>query len=318
MKKAVILDADTVLGGGVSIKPIEDLFETAVYGRSAQSEIAERIGNADAVFTNKCRITAEVFEKCPNLKFIGVFATGYNNIDIEAAKKHSCVVANVPGYSTNLVAQHTFALILHYYSQVASYVNSVADGAWINSTLFSYFNYPFYELSGKTLGIVGYGSIGKAVKKIAEAFGMKILVHTRTKPQDTLGIEVVSLEELLRRSDVVTFHCPLTPQTAELINAETLALMKPTALLINTSRGGVINEQDLANALNNGTIAAAGLDVLTAEPMQEDCPLRNAKNCYITPHIAWAAVETRERLVEMVKQNANAWLSGNPINNVAV
>ena len=317
MKKAVILDADTVLGGGVSLAPLQELFETKTYSFSTPDEIAERIGDAEAVFTNKCRIAKEVFEKCPNLKFIGVFATGYNNIDVETAKARGCVVANVPGYSTNLVAQHTVALILHYYSQVASYATSVANGDWCKSSLFSYFNYPFFELSGKTLGIVGYGSIGKAVKKIAEAFGMKILVHTRTMPEDTNGIEVVGFEELLMRSDVVTFHCPLTPQTELLINRETLALMKPTALLINTSRGGVINENDLAEALNDGKIAGAGLDVLTVEPMSENCPLKNAKNCYITPHIAWAAVETRTRLIEMVKQNALAYLSGSPINNVA-
>lgn len=317
MIKTVILDADTVTGGDVSLEPITSICDTTVYGFSTADEIAERIGDAEAVLTNKCVISEEVMEKCPSLKFIGVFATGYNNIDVVAAKKRGICVCNVPGYSTNSVAQHTFALILHYYSSVSKYADTVANGDWCYSKLFTYFNIPFFELSGKTLGIVGYGAIGKAVAKIARAFDMNVLVYTRTYPSDTEGIEVVSLEEMLRRSDVVTLHCPLTEETKLLINERTLSLMKPSAILINTSRGGVIDEVALANALNEGRIAAAGLDVLTLEPMRLDCPLREAKNCYITPHIAWAPLETRVRLLNLVRKNIEGYLSGNVINNVA-
>ncbi len=317
MTKAVILDADTVTSGDVSLSPITSLVDARIYGHTDYADIAERIADAEIVLTNKCRITAEVFEKCPNIKFIGLFATGYNNIDTVCAEKHGCVVANVPGYSTNSVAQHTFALILNYYSNIAQYDISVKRGDWQGSKLFTYFNMPFFELNGKAIGIIGYGAIGKAVKKIASAFGMKVLVYTRTVPADCEGIEVVGLNELLSRSDIVTLHCPLNDGTKELINSSTLKLMKPSAVLINTSRGGVICEKDLADALNNNVISYAGLDVLTTEPMSKDCPLIGAKNCCFTPHIAWAPLETRVRLINMVAENISAYLSGNPINNVA-
>lgn len=317
MIKAVILDADTVTGGDVSLESITSLAETKVYGFSDDENIISRIGDASIVLTNKCRITRSVMEKCPQIRFIGVFATGYNNIDIEAAKERGIVVSNVPGYSTDSVAQHTFALILHYYSSVAAYDKTVKDGDWCYSKLFSYFNIPLFELAGKTIGIIGYGSIGRAVKRIAEAFNMNVLVCTRTYPKDDSGIKVCSLEELLRESDIVSLHCPLSDGTKELINASTLSLMKKSAILINTSRGGVINERDLADALNSGMIAAAGVDVLTKEPMDMDCPLRNAKNCYFTPHIAWAPLETRQRLIGLVRENVLAFINGKPINNVA-
>lgn len=315
--KAVILDADTVTGGDVSLESITSLAETEVYGFSDDENIVERIKDASIVLTNKCRITRAVMEKCPQIKYIGVFATGYNNIDIEAAKERGIVVSNVPGYSTDSVAQHTFALILHYYSSVAAYDKTVKDGDWCYSKLFSYFNIPLFELAGKTIGIIGYGAIGRAVGKIAKAFNMNVLVCTRTYPKDDSSIKVCSLEELLRESDIVTLHCPLNDGTKELINASTLSLMKKSAILINTSRGGVINERDLAEALNNGMIAAAGVDVLTKEPMEMDCPLRNAKNCYFTPHIAWAPLETRKRLIGLVRENVQAFIDGKPINNVA-
>ncbi len=316
MIKAVILDADTVTGGDVSLSPILSICDCKVYGYSAPDEIIQRIGDAEALFTNKCRITREVMEACPNLKFVGVFATGYNNIDIACAKEKGVAVCNVPGYSTDSVAQHTFALILHHYSSVAKYNDTVARGDWVYSKLFTYFNIPFFELSGKTLGIIGYGSIGKKVAKIALAFGMRVLVYTRTAPTDKSGIEAVILEELLASSDVVTLHCPLTDKTEKLINAETLSLMKEGSLLINTSRGGVIDEHALAEALKSGKPAAAGLDVLTVEPMSADCPLRGIENCYITPHIAWAPKETRERLIGMVRDNLLGYINGNIINDV--
>ncbi len=316
MIKAVILDADTVTGGDVSLSPILDICDCKVYGFSSPEELAGHIGDAEAVFTNKCRITREVMDSCTNLRLVGVFATGYNNIDIAAAKEKGIAVCNVPGYSTDSVAQHTFALILHHYSSVAKYNDTVARGDWVYSKLFTYFDIPFFELSGKILGIVGYGAIGKKVAKIALAFGMKVLVHTRTAPTDTDSIEVVALKELLERSDVVTLHCPLTDKTEKLINEETIALMKPSALLVNTSRGGVIDEPALAEALKNGKISAAGLDVLTVEPMDKDCPLRGIDNCYITPHKAWAPKETRDRLIGMVRDNRLGYLSSNIINDV--
>lgn len=318
MIRAVILDADTVTDSDVSLDKISSVLPTVIYGFSADDEIADRISDADVVLTNKCRITKEVFERCPNIKYIGLFATGYNNIDIKEAKARGCVVSNVPGYSTNAVAQHTFALILNRYSGVAAYDQTVKNGDWCYSKLFSYFNIPFFELAGKTIGIVGYGAIGKAVKRIAEAFNMNILVHTRSYPKDDSGIKVVSLEELLKESDIVSLHCPLTDETAGLINKDTLALMKPSAMLVNTSRGGAVVERDLADALNSGKIAAAALDVLDREPMDVNCPLRNAKNCCITPHIAWAPLETRIRLIDMVSDNLKNYLAGHPANNVAV
>lgn len=317
MIKTVILDADTVTGGDVSLSPITDICDCEIYGFSTDAELPKRIGDAEAVLTNKCRITREVMDACPNLRFIGVFATGYNNIDIAAAKEKGICVCNVPGYSTDSVAQHTFALILHHYSSVAKYADTVAGGDWVYSKLFTYFDIPFYELSGKTLGIVGYGAIGKKVAKIALAFGMKVLIYTRTAPENDGSVEVVSLDELMTRSDVVTLHCPLTDKTEKMINERTLSLMKEGSLLINTSRGGVIDEPALANALKKGKPAAAGLDVLTLEPMREDCVLRGLDNCYITPHIAWAPKETRDRLIGMVADNVKGYLCGNIINNVA-
>lgn len=317
MIKTVILDADTVTGGDVSLSPITDICDCEIYGFSTDEELIDRIGDAEAVLTNKCRITRKVIDACRNLKFIGVFATGYNNIDIVAAKEKGICVCNVPGYSTDSVAQHTFALILHHYSSIAKYADTVANGDWVYSKLFTYFNIPFYELSGKTLGIVGYGAIGKKVAKIALAFGMKVLIYTRTAPQNDDTVEVVSLDELMTRSDVVTLHCPLTDKTEKMINERTLSLMKEGSLLINTSRGGVIDEPALATALKNGKPAAAGLDVLTLEPMREDCVLRSLDNCYITPHIAWAPKETRDRLIGMVADNIKGYLCGNIINNVA-
>ncbi|MCD7784976.1 MAG: D-2-hydroxyacid dehydrogenase [Oscillospiraceae bacterium] len=310
MSRAVILDADTVTSGDVSLEPLTSLIDTTVFGFTAPDEIATNIGDTEIVLTNKCRITEEVFLKCPNLKFIGLFATGYNNIEIEAATKHGCVVANVPGYSSDAVAQHTFALILNHFSKIHEYNEYVQSGSWSKSKLFTHFEIPLNELSGKTIGIIGYGAIGKSVAKIAQAFNMNVLVYTRTGSINTL-------EEVLKGSDIVTLHCPLNDGTKELINAETLSMMKPTAMLVNTSRGGVINEKDLAEALKNGKIAFAAIDVLTMEPISPECPLLGLPNCVITPHVAWAPIETRVRLIGLVRDNIRAYLEGNPINNVA-
>lgn len=313
--KLVILDSETVSKGDVSLEGITSLMDSEVYGYTKNELVAERIGDADAVLCNKCLITREVFEKCKNLMFVGLFATGYNNVDLEAASEKGAVVCNVPAYSTESVAQHTFAFILNFFSKIGDYSQTVDNGDWINYKLFSYFYMPTDEVCGKTLGIIGYGTIGKRVAQIAKAFGMNVLAYTRT-PKNDDAAKMVPLEELLRESDIVTLHCPLTDATKELINKDTLSLMKKTALLVNTSRGGVINENDLAKALESEQIAGACLDVLTYEPMREDCPLYHAKNCTITPHIAWAPKPTRERLLEVVAENIKCWLDGKPQNKV--
>ncbi len=324
--KLCILDSETVSKNDISLEEITSLADTVVYGYTSPDEIVERIGGCDGVICNKCMITKEVFEACPNLKYIGLFATGYNNVDIEAAKHHGAVVCNVPAYSTKSVAQHTFALILDYFNRVSDYSETVDNGDWVNYKLFSYFYIPIFEISGLRIGIVGFGDIGRQVAKLSLAFGMKVSVFTRTaskveefKKDNNINnddLEFCSLKELLSRSDIVTLHCPLNEETKELINKKTLSLMKNTALLVNTSRGGVINERDLTDALNGGIIAHASLDVITDEPMREDCPLRKAENITITPHIAWAPKQTRERLVNAVAENLKAYLDGKPINQV--
>lgn len=314
--RLVILDSETVTRGDVSLDGITALADSSVFGYTPNEKVAEAIGDADAVICNKCLITQEVFDKCPNLKYVGLFATGYNNVDLAAASKRGAVVCNVPAYSTNAVAQHTFALILDYYNKVAEYKKTVADGDWVNYKLFSYFYIPTTEIAGLTLGIIGYGDIGRKTAEIARAFGMNVVTYTRSPQKVTDGTRVCTLEELLSISDAVSLHCPLTPENGKIINAETLALMKPNALLVNTARGGLIDEQALADALNGGRLGGARLDTLTYEPMREDCPLRGAKNCAITPHIAWAPIETRVRLLEKVAENLKAWINGEPINVV--
>lgn len=314
--RLVILDSETVTRGDVSLDGITALADSSVFGYTPNEKVAEAIGDADAVICNKCLITQEVFDKCPNLKYVGLFATGYNNVDLAAASRRGAVVCNVPAYSTNAVAQHTFALILDYYNKVAEYKKTVADGDWVNYKLFSYFYIPTTEIAGLTLGIIGYGDIGRKTAEIARAFGMNVVTYTRSPQKVTDGTRVCTLEELLSISDAVSLHCPLTPENGKMINVETLALMKPNALLVNTARGGLIDEQALADALNGGRLGGARLDTLTYEPMREDCPLRGAKNCAITPHIAWAPIETRVRLLEKVAKNLQAWINGEPINVV--
>ena len=314
--KLTILDSETVTKGDVSLDGIAALAESRVFGYTPNEKVAEVIGDSDAVICNKCLITEEVFAACPDLKYVGLFATGYNNVDLEAADRRGAAVCNVPAYSTYAVAQHTFALILDHYSRAAEYEKDTADGGWIDYKLLSRFYMPTFELYGRTIGIVGYGDIGSRVGAIALAFGMNVLTYTRTPARVTDGTETVSFEELLRRSDIVSLHCPLTADNEKMINAETLALMKPDALLVNTARGGLIDEPALAEALNGGVIAAAKLDCLTLEPMRADCPLYGVKNCGITPHIAWAPIETRVRLLREVEENLRAWINGAPRNVV--
>lgn len=315
--KLVILDSQTVSkDGDVSLEPVTSLCDTTVYGAVSDDKVSKAIGDADCVICNKCLITREVFETCHNLKYVGLFATGFNNVDLDAATDFGAVVANVPSYSTDAVAQHTFALILDYFNKISDYSASTRSGDWINYKFFSYFYDPIYELSGKTIGIIGFGDIGQKVAQIAEAFGMNILTYTRTPDKAKGKAKSVSFEELMKESDIITLHCPLNDSTREIINKRSLALCKPTAMIVNTSRGGVINENDLADALKAGSIAYASLDVLTYEPMREDCPFIGLKNITITPHIAWASIETRKRLIKSVASNLKAFLEGNPINKV--
>ncbi|MCD8187387.1 MAG: D-2-hydroxyacid dehydrogenase [Ruminococcus sp.] len=314
--KIVVLDWKTMtMNGDLSPDVLRQFGETAVYPLTKAEEAAERIGDAEIVLCNKVPITEEVMQKCPNLRYIGLFATGYNNIDVEFAAEKNITVCNAGQYSTNAVAQHVFAFILDWYSRVSSYNSAVQLGEWESSEIFSYFPIPTHELSGKTLSIVGFGSIGRAAAEIGNAFGMKILINSRTAPKDC-PYEFTDIRTAAENADILTFHCPLTEKTRHLVNADLLALMKPSAILINTSRGGVVVEKDLADALNSGKIAAAYLDVLDREPMSCETPLKGAKNCAITPHTAWAALETRERLLKIVYDNLKAWFEGNPTNKV--
>ena len=312
--KLTILDGHAVNPGDLPWDIFKDFAEVTVYERTPKNLLVERIGNSDAIFLNKIQITEETLSQCPNLKYIGVLATGYNVIDLEATRKHNITVTNIPAYSTDSVAQHVFALILHLTNHVAMHNESVHQGDWVKCPDFCYWNAPLMELTGKTLGIFGYGSIGKKVVQIAKAFGMKVICCTRTPKPDMP--EAVTFEELLQKSDFVSLHAPLTDKTKDIINSDSLKLMKPTAYLINTARGGFIVEKDLTEALNNGTIAGYAADVVLEEPMKEDSPLLNAKNCVITPHIAWAPLETRTRLQGIALENFKCWLNGKPQNVV--
>lgn len=313
--KIVIPDWSTMSAVNMGFSAFEEFGEVICCGMTRPEEAAEKIGDAEIVLVNKTPITAEVMKKCPNLRYIGLFATGYNNIDITAATAHGITVCNAGEYSTQAVVQHTFALLLSLVGNLRRYETAVADGAWERSETFSYFPYPVHELYGKTFAVIGYGSIGRGVAKVAAAFGMQVIVNTRTQPSDC-PYELVKQEEAFRRADVLSVHCPLTEKTANLICAENLALMKPTAYLLNTARGGIVDEQALAEALNTNRLAGAGLDVLVKEPMDGATPLKTAKNCMITPHIAWSALETRERLIGIVADNLRNYLEGHPTNQV--
>ncbi len=314
MFKLTILDGHAVNPGDLPWTFLDGIVDYKVYERTSSEEVIEHIGQSDAVFLNKIQITKEIFEACPRLKYIGVLATGYNVVDIKAAREHGVTVTNIPAYSTDSVAQHVFSFILYFTNQVAQHSAAVMAGDWIKCRDFCFWNGSLSELAGKTLGIFGYGNIGRRVSEIAKAFGMKLICCTRT-PKEGMP-EAVSFEELLKRSDFLTLHAPLTDKTKNIINKDSLSLMKPTAYLINTARGGFIVEKDLADCLNNDGISGYAADVLLQEPMADDCPLLKAKNCIITPHIAWAPRETRKRLQGIAEENLKAWLTGKPINVV--
>ena len=316
--KIVVLDGYGLNPGDLSWSAWEALGELKVYDRTSPSELLERSEGAEVLITNKTLITAKDMGSLPELKYIGVLATGYNVVDIDAAKAHGVVVTNIPAYSTNSVAQMVFAHILNITQRVGYYAGENVKGRWTNSADFCYWDTDLVELDGKKMGIVGYGNIGKATARIALAFGMEVLAYTSKDQKNLpLGIKKVTLDELFSESDVVSLHCPLTPDTKELVNANRLKTMKPGAILINTGRGLLVNEQDLADALNEGRIAGAGLDVLSIEPSVAGNPLLSAKNCFITPHIAWATKEARTRLMEIAINNLRSYQEGNIINNVA-
>ncbi|MBP3242445.1 MAG: D-2-hydroxyacid dehydrogenase [Ruminococcus sp.] len=314
--KIAVLDWHTVsVNGDIPVSELESFGEVNIIPFTKAHETAENIGDAEVVLCNKVLITPEVMDKCPNIRYIGLFATGYNNVDTVYAAEKGITVCNAGQYSTNAVAQQVFAYILDHFSRIRDYDDAVKNGEWERSPSFSYFPIPTGELAGKTIAIVGYGSIGRRVAQIADAFGMNVIVNTRTTPKDC-PYPVTDLLTAASQADIITFHCPLTEQTKGIIGKELLGAMKPEAILINTSRGGAADEQALADALNSEKIAGAYLDVLVSEPMSPDTPLKSAKNCRITPHTAWAAYETRRRLMDIVCGNIRAWLDGNPVNKV--
>lgn len=315
--KIVILDGHTLNPGDLSFEPLKEMGSVTCYDRTPSQLTAERIGDAEIVFTNKTLIDRNILDACPNIRYIGLFSTGYNVVDIKYAAERGITVTNVPAYSTGAVAQHVFALVLAFTNKVAEHDRRVQEGEWTSSRDFCFYD-RLTELEGKTMGVVGYGRIGRQVAKIANAFGMSVLANTRTPKQvpDGADIRFVDFDTLLAESDIVSLHCPLFEETKGLIGAEALQKMKPTALLINTSRGPVVNQAELAQALNKGVIAGAGLDVIDVEPMTVDNPLLHAKNCIITPHIAWAALETRKRLLDTAVSNLRAFLDGSPVNVV--
>lgn len=316
--KIVVLDGYALNPGDLSWAEVEALGEVICYDRTASEQVLERAAGADVLLTNKTPLTAEILEHLPDLKFIGVLATGYNVVDIEAARRRGILVSNVPAYGTPSVAQHVFALLLELCSHTQEHSQAVRSGQWGACPDFCFWNYPIMELAGQTMGIVGYGRIGRAVAGIAAAFGMQVLAYSPSRSGRPLesGFAWVELADLLAQADVVSLHCPLTADTTGLINTARLRGMKPTAFLINTARGPLIDEQALADALNAGVIAGAGLDVLQQEPPADGSPLLTAKNCIITPHMAWASRQARQRLMTVTAQNIAAFAAGKPQNVV--
>jgi glycerate dehydrogenase len=313
--RLVILDGHTLNPGDLSWQELEGLAEVVYYPRTSPAEVAERLRDADAVLTNKVPLTGEVFAACPKLKYVGVTATGYNIIDLAAARAHQVVVTNVPGYSTNSVAQVVFALLLEITHHVGHHAGRVAEGAWVKSPDFSFTDFPLLELAGQTMGIVGFGEIGQAVGRIADASGMKVIYSSRTKKDFTAyPVRHVELPELFREADVISLHCPLTPETKHLVAWPLLTTMKSSAILINTARGPLLHEVDVARALKENVIAWAAMDVLSAEPPPADNPLLSAPHCLILPHIAWASVAARRRLMKEVVENVRSFAAGKPRN----
>ena len=315
--KIVVLDAYTLNPGDLSWDELKSLGACEIYDRSSPAETAQRGREAELILTNKSLVTREHIAGFAKLKYIGVLATGFNIVDIGAARERNIPVSNVPTYGAKSVAQMTLALLLELTQHAGHHAQTVRELRWSKSLDFCYWDFPMIELDGLVMGVIGFGRIGRAVADLAVAFGMKVIVHSRSRP-DALpgGVELVELDPLFQRSDVISLHCPLTPQTKELVNASRLALMKPTAFLLNTSRGPLLDEAAVAAALNCGQIAGAGLDVLAVEPPRADNPLLSAKNCLVTPHISWATRAARGRLMKIAMENVRAFLKGAPQNVV--
>ena len=313
--KIVILDGFAANPGDISWEGLKALGECTIYDRTAPEEVLERSAGAEVILTNKVIINADHMAALPELKYIGVLATGYNVVDTAAAKEHGIIVTNIPAYSTASVAQMVFAHILNISQQVQRHSEEVHKGRWTNSKDFCFWDTPLMELRDKKIGLVGLGNTGYTTARVAIGFGMQVYALTsKSHFQLPPEIKKMDLDQLFSECDIVSLHCPLTPETHELVNARRLAMMKPNAILINTGRGPLINEQDLANALNTGIIYAAGLDVLSEEPPRADNPLLTARNCFITPHIAWANFEARQRLIHILISNLKAYIDGKPVN----
>lgn len=319
--KIVVLDGYTLNPGDLDWNGLENLGDCVVYDRTSLTDIEEiinRIGDAEVVYTNKTPMPKDVFDRCPNIKFVGVLATGYNVVDVNAAKERGIPVANIPTYGTAAVGQFAIALLLEVCHHIGHHSQAVQEGRWETNNDWCFWDYPLIELDGKKMGIVGYGRIGQATGKIAQALGMKVLAYDAYK-NPTLESETcqyVELEELLAESDVIALHCPLFPETEGIVNKDSIAKMKDGVIILNNSRGPLIVEQDLTDALNSGKVAAAGLDVVSTEPIKGDNPLLGAKNCIITPHISWAPKESRKRLMDIAVNNLKEFLAGTPINVV--
>ena len=319
--KIVILDGYTENPGDLSWEGFEALGALRVYERTSLTDVSEiinRIGDAEAVITNKTPLPKEVFDACPSIKYVGVLATGYNVVDINAAKAKGIPVANIPTYGTAAVAQFAIALLLEICHHIGHHGEAVKAGRWQNNKDWCFWDYPLIELAGKTMGIIGYGRIGQGTGALAQALGMKVLAYDAYQNPDLISetCAYVELDELLAKSDVISLHCPLFPQTEGIINKDNIAKMKDGVIIINNSRGPLIIEEDLKDALNSGKVYAAGLDVVSSEPIKEDNPLQQAKNCIITPHISWAPRESRQRLMNIAVDNLEKFMKGNPINIV--
>lgn len=316
MGKIVVLDGYTLNPGDLSWDALKQLGEVAIYDRTSGQDVAARIGDALVVLTNKTPISREVLDACPGLRYIGVLATGYNVVDVDAAREKGIAVTNIPTYGTAAVAQYTFALLLELCHQVGRHSESVHAGKWQEKGDFCYWLTPQMELAGKTIRIIGFGRIGKAVARIALTFDMKVLVYDRYFQKSELDVAAVELDVLLQNSDVITLHCPQTQENRGLINAESIAKMKDGVLLLNDARGGLVEEQALAEALRSGKVAGAAVDVVSEEPISDVNSLLSAPNCIITPHIAWASFEARRRLMGIAVENVAAFLEGRPVNLV--
>lgn len=318
--KIVILDGYTENPGDLSWDELGKLGELTVYDRTSltdEQESIDRIGDAEIVFTNKTPITRAILDACPSIRFIAVLATGYNVVDVAYAKEKGIPVSNVPAYGTDAVAQFAIALLLEVCHHIGHHDKAVKEGRWESNPDFCFWDYPLIELNGKTMGIVGFGRIGQATGKIAKALGMKVIAHDLYESEQGKEIATyVTMDELFAQADVISLHCNLTPENTGLINKENIARMKDGVILINNSRGQLVNEQDLTDALNSGKVAAAGLDVVSSEPIKGDNPLLKAKNCLITPHISWAPKESRQRIMDCSVQNVQAYLAGKPVNVV--